>query len=162
MKSLVAIVGLALGFTAGCDSSGPTVDASGEGKQIAVPTFSIAIRLDKAAEDKLRGARETIKGAVYFDGDGTPLPGVKTAPHRDVFLGTHEFEIDKPGTIRIEGATISGQAHSRLSDENYHFTINVFSGRRSFKNNVLDGGIAHGRLRDLVGEKTVQIHCKLL
>lgn len=133
--------------------------AGESGGQLAVPAFSITITLDDEARAKLADAKETIKGAICFDGDGTPLPGVKAAPHRDVFLGTYEFEMNESGTILIENATISAEAYSRLSDKDFHFEINVVSGRRSFENNVLDGGYAQGRLRELVPGRPIKISC---
>ena len=149
-------------FSFGCDSPDPSAKAWDSGKQQPVPAFSITFTLDDEARAQLSNAGETIKGAIYFDGDGTPVPGVKTAPHRDVFLGKYEFELEEPGTILIEDATISVEAYSRLSDRDYHYTINVFSGRRSFNNNVLDGGYAQGKHSNLGAEKSIDIACTLL
>ncbi len=129
---------------------------------MAVPEFAIHISLTEAATEKLHSAGETIRGAIYFDGDGTPLPDVKTAPHRDVVLGSYEFELHQAGEVRVSDAVISQEAYGRLSDTNYHFFVNVYSGRRAFQNNVLDGGYADGRLSDLDPEKPIEIKCDLL
>jgi len=158
MRRLAPLIAAGL-FSSGCDSSRPTAKAWESGEQLAVPAFSITITLDDEARAKLTNAGETIKAAIYFDGDGTPVPGVKTAPHRDVFLGTYEFELNESGTIQIEDATISAEAYSRLSDKDYHYTINVVSGRRSFENNVLDGGYAQGRHSELDAGKPIKITC---
>jgi hypothetical protein len=131
-------------------------------KSVAVPTFEIRISLTPAAKEKLAKAGESIKGTIFFDGDGTPLPNVETAPFRDVFLGEHTFELELSGPIRITDAVISRDAYSRLSDNNYYFTVNVYSGRRSFKSNVLNGGYAQGRLTDLRSGKPIEITCDLL
>ena len=132
------------------------------GPPIPVPEFTIRVTLSEAAAQKLSDAGETIRGAVYFDGDGTPLPNVKTAPHRDVILGNYEFELIEPGDLRVSDAVISQEAYGRLSDTNYHFFINVYSGRRAFRNNVLNGGYADGCLSDLEPEKPIKIECDLL
>ena len=131
-------------------------------EQIKVPIFEIEVTLTSEARQKLLSSGESIKGAIYFDGNGTPLPNVKTAPFRDVFLGNYEFEIEKEGIIRIHDATISKEAYSRLDDENYFYFLNVYSGRRVFKNNVLRGGYADGRFEDLKAGKKIQISCGLL
>ena len=115
-----------------------------QGPMVAVPEFTIRIALTEAAARGLSEAGETIRGSVFFDGDGTPLPNVKTAPMRDVFLGSYRFELEKPGELRIADAVISEEAFSRLSDTNYHFFVNVYSGRRVFPNNVLRGGLCEG------------------
>ncbi|WP_367872555.1 hypothetical protein [Luteolibacter sp. Populi] len=154
---------IAAGFLVGCHSDAPVTRlATKQGEQVPVPPFSIAITLDNEAREKLENAGESIKGWIVFDGDGTRLPGEKTAPHREVFLGTHDFELERSGTIRIKDATVSKEAYARLSDRNYHFTINVVSGRRSFGNNVLSGGFAMGKFEDLADGKPVRIYCSLL
>ncbi len=129
---------------------------------ILVPEFKIRVSLSEAAVQKLRDAGETIRGVVYFYGDGTPLPNVKTAPHRDVILGSYEFELREPGELRVSDAVISQEAYGRLSDTNYHFFINVYSGRRAFQDNVLNGGYADGRLGDLDSKTPIEIKCDLL
>ena len=161
MKPFTILMIFAATLLAGCKQPGGTAGSHGE-KTIDVPPFSITITLDEAASKKLKQAGESIKGAIYFDGDGTPQPGVKTAPMRDVILGSFEFELEEPGTIKIDNAVISAEAYSRLSDENYYFFINVYSGRKSFKNNVLSGGYSDGRLKDLEAGKNIKIHCALL
>ena len=127
-----------------------------------VPEFTIRVSLSETAAQKLSDAGETICGAVYFDGDGTPLPNVKTDPHRDVILGSYEFELREPGRLHISDAAISQEAYGRLSDTNYHFFINVYSCRRAFRNNVLNGSSVDGRLRELESKKTIEIKCDLL
>jgi len=131
-------------------------------EKIPVPEFFISINLSDNAKEKLKSSGETIKGSIVFDGDGEPIPGIKTAPHRNVILGTHNFELTEPGTIKIADAVISKEADMRLSDQNYYFTINVFSGRRVFTNNILDGGYADGRVLDLKENNIVKISCSLL
>lgn len=145
----------------GCDSNAPELVLYTDGEQVSVPAFTIRIDLTDAAKKKLKNSGESIKGTVVFDGDGTPLPRIKTAPHRDVYLGSAEFETEKLGTVKIAHATISKEAYSRLSDKNYHFTINVVSGRRTFKNNILTGGYARGRFSDLNNNKALKITCDL-
>jgi hypothetical protein len=161
MKPFITIMIFAVTLLAGCKQQGGAAGGHG-GSTIDVPQFSITITLDEPASNKLKQAGESIKGAIYFDGDGTPQPGVKTAPMRDVILGSFEFELEESGTIKIDNAVISAEAYSRLSDENYHFFINVYSGRKSFKNNVLSGGYGDGRFKDLQAGKNIKIHCSLL
>jgi hypothetical protein len=141
------------------DVLGPHVP---NGPTIPVPAFTIRIVLTQDAAEKLAGAGETIHGSIYFDGDGTPLPNVKTAPWRSAFLGWYEFEMSGPGEVTVSDAVISQEAYDRLSDTNYHFTINVSSGRRAFTDNVLDGGVAGGRLTNLDSNRPFEIKCGLL
>ena len=139
--------------------TGPSIPA---GPTTPVPEFTIRVSLTEAATQKLSDAGETIRGIISFDGDGTPLPNVKTAPHRDVYLGSYEFELTQAGELRVSDAVVSKEAYGRLSDKNYHFFVNVYSGRRAFRNNVLNGGYTDGRLNNLDPEKPIEIKCDLL
>jgi hypothetical protein len=147
MKNLLRYFLLSFFILMGCDSDTPPVPHSNPTTNdvMLVPPFVIEIKLSEAAQEKLTNAGETVKGIIYFDGDGSPLPGIKTAPSRDVVLGKYEFELETSGIIRISDATISSEAYARLSNLNYHFTVNVVSGRHVFRKNILNG-YAQGRL----------------
>ncbi|HSM93529.1 MAG TPA: hypothetical protein VLT47_11645 [Anaeromyxobacteraceae bacterium] len=131
-------------------------------RDVSVPPFDVEVQLTDAASQKLEAAGETIKVAIYFDGDGRRRRGEETAPFRDVFLGSHEVELHQQGRIRITDARISKEAIGRLSDPNYHFFINVVSGRRAFKDNVLGGGYADGRMTDLNPAQPIVVRCRAL
>jgi hypothetical protein len=130
-------------------------------ERIPVPEFVLEISLTDDASKKLVQAGESIKGAIYFDGDGTPLRGTKTAPFRDVFLGQHDFELENAGDLTIKNASISKEAFLRLNNTNYHYFVNVYSGRRAFAQNILICSFADGRLDELKAGKRIEINCDL-
>jgi hypothetical protein len=129
--------------------------------KIAVPAFQIQITLTENAAKKLSDAGEWIKGVVIFDGDGLKKNNEKTAPERDVPLGTYWFERNGAGVVSITNAAISEEAFTRLTNFDYYFTVNVVSGRRVFKDNILDGGYAEGHISDATNSP-IQIKCDLL
>ena len=61
----------------------------------------------------------SIKGGVYFDGDGTPKPGEETAPFRLVILGSYDFRQRKQALSPSGRLCIAEEAVRRLSDPNY-------------------------------------------
>jgi hypothetical protein len=129
--------------------------------KIAVPAIQIQITLTENAAKKLTDAGEWIKGFVIFDGDGIKKNNENTAPERDVPLGTYWFERNGAGVVSITNAAISEEAFKRLTNSDYYFTVNVFSARRVFKDNILDGGYAEGHISD-VTMSPIQIKCDLL
>jgi hypothetical protein len=144
---------------AGCSAGQP--QAPNEAK-IPVPSFQIRLTLSDAAAKKLRDAGESIKGFVIFDGDGTPKTHEdSTGGGRAVGLGTYWFERTGAGVVSVTNAAISDEAFKRLSDTNYYYTINIFSGRRVFKDNILDGGYAGGHISDAVNAP-LEIKCDLI
>jgi hypothetical protein len=160
MARLVAIV-CSLAFVCACHKE-VNYDQPEKGPQLAVPPFQIKIILSEAAAKTLRDAHETIKCAVWFDGDGHSRPGEYTAPERQVVLsGRYEFELDQPGVVSVDHATVSEEAFKRLTETDYYYTIKVYSGRRAFKNNVLDGGYAGGHISEAT-KKPIEITCDLL
>jgi hypothetical protein len=148
---------LALPVLVGCSAKVPPREV-----KVPVPPFEVKVTLSELARQRLEAAGETIKVVIYFDGDGTSKPGEVTAPFRPVYLGKHEVELQQPGTVRINDAKISEEAVGRLSDANYHFTINTVSGRRVFKDNVLSNGAVLGRASDLRAGKPIVVACGLL
>lgn len=135
--------------------------ATMEDAKIPVPTFEINLALTDDAAKKLEGAGESIKGFVIFDGYGTPKPGEDVGAGRGVDLGAYFFERTNAGVIFVTNVLISAEAFGRLSDTNYFYTINIFSGRRVFIDNILDGGYDIGRISDAV-KGPVYIKCSLL
>jgi hypothetical protein len=135
--------------------------AASADESVPVPEFTLEISLTKDASNKLAQAGESMSGTVYFDGDGPPLPGIKTAPFRDVFLGQQDFELEDAGLLTIKNASISKEAFLRLDDQNYHYFVNVYSGRRVFAENILTCSYADGRLDDLKARERIEIHCEL-
>jgi hypothetical protein len=79
-----------------------------------------------------------------------------------VFLGQHGFELQKAGTFTIKNASVSREAFSRLNDSNFHYVVNVYSGRRAFARNMLSGCNAYGRVDELKAGKRIEIRCGLL
>jgi hypothetical protein len=128
---------------------------------VAVPEFAIAIKLSPQAEKRLRDLHETIKVLAMFDGDPLPGQGHYNAPMRDVYLGSDEKLVD-PNNIAEFGSTKISQRHwNQLADKDYHVTINTFSARKTFKNNLLDCGFLDERISTFAG-RTIEIHCRLI
>jgi hypothetical protein len=81
---------------------------------------------------------------------GIKNPNEDTGGGRDVPLGYFEFERNRAGVIFVTNATIAAEAFHRLTDTNYYFIVNVFSGRHVFANNILDGGYAVGQIGNAI------------
>ena len=105
---------------------------------IEVPEFKIAVKLSEKAQKKLEELNETIIVIAYFDGDGEEIPGQKTAPFRNIYLGSAEKEIKYGEVALFDGVKIFKKDYNRLSSTKYYVTINVVSGRKAYKDNLLD------------------------
>lgn len=111
--------------------------SSCSGKQVKGNDFNIEVKLSKAASSKLTELNETIKLIAFFDGDGEKIKGQDTTPFRDVYLGKMEVEIKEGEKAKITNVWFSQSDYSRLYSPNYYVTLNVVSGRRAHKDNLL-------------------------
>lgn len=128
---------------------------------VAVPEFSISIKLSEEAEKRLQDLRETIKILAMFDGDPLPGQGHYNAPMRDVYLGSDEKLVDSNNVARFNSAKISQRHWNQLADKDYFVTINAFSARKTYKDNLLDCGVPEGHISTFAG-RTVEVRCSLI
>jgi hypothetical protein len=98
---------------------------------------------------------------VFFE--GTPKPDAHAELEEDgsFFVAAAEKEIGEAGTVRFDNIKFSRKIYNQLAEKNVQFTVNVYSGRKSSKDNLLDGGFASGQVSDLVNRTTV-VESKLI
>jgi len=130
-------------------------------RSIAVPEFSISIKLSEAAENQLQSMHESVLVIAYFDGDALPGQGKYNAPFRDVYLGSSEKLVDAKNVATFDSTKISQSNWDRLSNKDYFVTINVVSARRVSKNNLLDCNTPEDRISTFAG-KTTDVFCRLI
>jgi len=130
-------------------------------KTIAVPQFSIAVKLSETAQKKLRDIHESVLVIAYFDGDPFTGKGKDNSPMRGLVLGNDEKLVDDKNVATFTDTKISQGNWDDLSDKNYFVTINVVSARKSSKDNLLDCADPIDRISTFVG-KTTQVSCRLI
>ena len=145
-----------------------SISASGQKKAQSasaastLPGFSVSVTLSDKARKLLTDHKETIIVAGYFTGSpksGTPRKYITDMGEID--LGQVETEI-APGEIAKFGPVKMKQdALNQVDKSGPQFLINVYSGRKSSKDNLLDCGIYEDALEPVEG-KTIPIACKLI
>jgi hypothetical protein len=130
-------------------------------KTVAVPEFAVAIKLSPKAEKRLHDLNETIKVLAMFDGDPLPGQGHYNAPMRDVYLGSDEKLLDAANIVKFDNTKLSQRHWNQLADKDYYVTINVFSARKTFKDNLLDCGVPEDHISTFAG-KTTEVRCRLI
>jgi hypothetical protein len=126
------------------------------------PGFSVEVTLTEKAKAKLVASKETIIVAGYLSGDPK-----KSAPKKlldemgQIGLGEIKSEI-QPGNVAHFGEIkMKKDALAQIDINGPQLLINVYSGRRSSKNNLLDCDIYEDALRPILGT-TIPISCKLI
>jgi len=123
--------------------------------------FSVAVKLSKMAESRLRALKETIVVIAYFDGDGKREPGIDTTPMRAVVLGSEERQVNANLIAEFKGSKVPSPVWRRLSDKNYFVTINTVSARKVVSDNILWCDDPIKRI-ETVRDKTLEVHCDLI
>jgi hypothetical protein len=158
----------------GCsDRRGATFSESeshgtGEQKNIAgqIPNpsqFSVNVQLSEGAKKRLIDNKETIIVAGYFT--GRPKQGTEVRyldiKSGDVVLGDVEQEIHSGEVAIFNEINLNLDALTRIDSQGPHILINVFSGRRSSKDNLLDCEYYDGSFESIRG-KTIVVRCQLI
>jgi len=124
--------------------------------------FKVNITLSEKARQTLVQSKETIIVAGYAS--GTPKQGALKKYVNEmgtINLGEIRAEI-APGESASFGDVALLKDHLEQTDgQDPELLINVFSGRKSSENNLLDCGIYQGGLHALQGHAT-DISCKLI
>jgi hypothetical protein len=130
--------------------------------------FSVKVTYSQKASDALAAGKETVMVAGYLYGfpkTGTPKADVDHEGKIDVGEVHDEFAPGAEssiGQVKLDQATLKDRALMKWFDtQGTQILINVYSGRKSSPNNLLDCGIYEGSLAAVQGT-TIPISCKLI
>jgi hypothetical protein len=145
------------------DSEHPTVAKNVDRADAASSQFTVKVELSEAARKKLTDNSETIIVAGYFTGH--PRQGTEAQyldiKSGDVILGDVKQEVRPGETAIFKELNLNPDAIARIDSKGPHILINVFSGRRSSKNNLLDCGYYDGDFESVRGRE-ILIRCQLI
>jgi hypothetical protein len=131
------------------------------GDSLLLPTFEIQVTLSDSAQKKMTDDHESIIVKVYLSGQPKDSADVELTELGELFLGTPQIELNKPGIARFDKINISKKAYESLVDKDFEILINIYSGRRSSENNILDAELLQGPVSDVTGKRHV-LNAKLI
>ncbi len=148
MRSQILPLALVLAL---CGCSRPRTMASSQNEQKGV--FSVNVQLSDAAAKKLIDSEETIIIAGNFTGH--PKQGTETRyldiKSGDVVLGDVK-EVIRPGQpATLVQPPLNADDLAQIDSQGPHILIEVYSGRRSSKNNLLDCDSYDGSFESIRG-----------
>ncbi len=134
-------------------SSGDYGELKSEGDSLLIPAFEIQVDLDNTATKKLADQKETI--IVSIDLFGEPEKGVTKNVNEmgELYLASPRFELNQPGVAKFENVKISKQGYESLADKDFTVLVNVFSGRKSSSDNLLNCDILQEPFSKVKGTK---------
>ena len=123
------------------------------GDSAVIPAFEIEIKLSEKAEKELKDKKESVIVAAYFS--GTPKDSTKYMEDGEYAVGQHNIELTDSRIAKFTGIKISREMYESLSSPDIQMLINVYSGRRSSKLNLLDCGIVQKSISEFKDQKFV-------
>ncbi len=108
------------------------------GDSLIIPPFEITVQLSETADKKLRTAKETIIVSAMFSGVPKDTTMKDYVEYGEFSLGGTTLEMPAPGTARFDNAKIAKKDFEKLDSKDIQILINVYSGRKSTDDNLLD------------------------
>ena len=160
LKALALLAFFCIGHQSGL--SGEQQKEASASTTSEVLGFSVGVMLSGKAKKTLADRKETIVVAAYFTGNSKPgTPRKYVSDMGEVGLGQANTEV-APGEIAKFGPVkLKQDALKQIDKSGIQLLINVYSGRKSSPNNLLDCGIYEDALEPVEG-KTIPITCKLI
>ena len=144
-----------------CGCSRPRTAAPSQPEQKGL--FSVKVQLSDAATKKLIDSKETI--IIAGDFTGHPKQGTQTRyldiKSGDVVLGGVKQEIRPGQTAIFDQPNLNPDALAQIDSQSPHILMDVYSGRRSSKNNLLGCDVYDGSFESIRG-RTIVIRCQLI
>jgi len=128
----------------------------------APASFTVKITYSSKAMDALVKGKETVIVAGYLT--ASPIPGTpkKYVDHvGEIGLGDVQKEIAPGAVASFAGVKPTAAMMKWVDSSGPQLLINVYSGRKSSPNNLLDCGIYEGSLAAIQGQ-TIPISCKMI
>ena len=105
---------------------------------VEIPPFQVELSLSENAEAKLKEGNETIIVRTFLTGQPKDTTTRDFQEHGEIFIASFEIELFEGRLAEFEGVKFSKKEYNLLSNKNVAITVNVFTGRRFYKDNLLD------------------------
>ncbi|MGA2219745.1 MAG: hypothetical protein ABSG51_16765 [Terracidiphilus sp.] len=126
------------------------------------PGFTLDVTLSEKAMKKLVSSKETVIAAGYITGN--PRKGALkkyVSEMGEVDLGQIQVEFQPGKSARFGEIKLKPDARAQTDGMDPRININVFSGGKSSKDNLIDCGFYEGSLKSLQGQ-VIPVACKLI
>jgi hypothetical protein len=126
-----------------------------------LPTFEIDLQLSAKAEQKLKTDKETIIVKAYFSGVPKDTTLKEYKKWGEIGMMDPEIELSDSRAAKFENIKFSKKLYDSIADKNIRLLINIYSGRRSSKDNILDCDLLEDSLSN-IKDKKFTLKCKLI
>jgi hypothetical protein len=122
---------------------------------VTIAPFEIGVILSPKATAAINKGKETIIISLSFT--GTPKDSSKASFQEDgsFFVASAEKEISYGQVAQFNNIKFSKKLYDRLADKDIDMDVNVFSGRKSSPDNLLDCEFLSDKISNVVNKKFI-------
>ncbi|MEZ0611856.1 hypothetical protein ACAW74_25310 [Fibrella sp. WM1] len=124
-----------------------------EGDSVVIPPVTIAVQLSPKAEAKLKAHKETVIVAAFFSGTPKDTTSQEFLESGEMGVKDQKIELTTGRVATFEHLKFARKDYDALANKDIRLLVNVYSGRRSSPDNLLDCGIVEGPMSDLRGKR---------
>jgi hypothetical protein len=132
-----------------------------QGDSLIIPPFEIEVELSVRANTKMTVDKETIIVSATFMGIPNDTSSEASRQDGEITLRQHAVELTASRVARFENLKLSKKAYNSLANKDIRLLINVFSGRKKTRDNVLDCGIFEAKMSEIINKRST-IQCSLI
>ena len=124
-----------------------------DGDSVIIPSFEIGVSLSPKAKQKIEKGKETIIVIAYFTGQPKDTTSEEYLKSGDMGITSAQREIKDSAIAKFEGVKFSKALYDSLADKDIQLLINVVSGRKSTKDNLLNCDILEDKMSHIKGKR---------
>jgi hypothetical protein len=125
-----------------------------EKDSVRVAPFEIEISLNEKAKERITGSNETIIVDIFFTGEPIDSSKVEFEEDGSFYVASAKKEITYGQIASFNDIKFPKALYDQLVDKDVLFNINVYSGRKSSPDNLLDVTFLSGKLSSLVNKRS--------
>jgi len=131
------------------------------GDSLIIPSFEIEVSLSEKANAKLKANKETIIVSASFTGTPKDTTSEEYIKSGEMGIASHDIELRDSRIAKFEGVKFLKSLYDSLADKDIQLLINIFSGRRSTGDNLLNCDIIQDKMSNIKGRRFT-LKCKLI
>ncbi len=128
---------------------------------VLIPSFAVEVSLSEKATEKLLAERESMLVTAWFSGIPKDTASKEFREWGEVFIRSFSVELDTGHIARFDGVKFSRAIYDSLASKDIRVLVNIYSGRKSSPDNLLDCEILSERMSAIKG-RTLQLAGKLI
>lgn len=118
-----------------------------------IPRVTIALQLSPKAEAKLKATNETVIVAAFFSGTPKDTSSQEFLESGEIMVKDQKIELTTSRLATFENLKFAKSTYNALADKDIRLLVNIYSGRRSSPDNLLNCSIVEGKMSDLRGKR---------